>query len=332
LGLSSQIGTGYVSARHHAVFEFWTYPGPRVEQDLATSGMSRADLHGKKLIVDFRAEGQCDKVIGNLITYLQTLPVEDILVVFNAVVDVDGLSYKALSQPTFLTNFAGWFDRLDASGAATGIDTKFLCLIRRPSISRARLAAGLTDISSVRLSFGSMGANNITNEYREIIPRELPLLLDGIVERSTGLEHDQTNSMFKTCMFNIVAESGSQSDVGVWRSHFISEKTFKAFGLRQIPIWFAVPGLVAEVRKLGFDVFDDIVTHSYDNITDEDQRLHAVLKEIHRLDQLTVGQCCELKQQLSTRIENNYNLLREYARDVDAWYSRVETEFDKNDS
>ena len=32
-------------------------PGPRVEQDLATSGMSRADLHGKKLIVDFRAEG-----------------------------------------------------------------------------------------------------------------------------------------------------------------------------------------------------------------------------------------------------------------------------------
>ena len=176
-------------------------PEPRVEQDLATSGMSRADLHGKKLIVDFRAEGQCDKVIGNLITYLQTLPVKDILVVFNAVVNVDCLSYKALSQPTFLANFAGWFDRLDASDVATNIDTKFLCLMRRPSMSRARLAAGLMDISSIRLSFGSMGANNITNEYREIIPRELPLLLDGIVERSTGLEHDQTNSMFKTCMF-----------------------------------------------------------------------------------------------------------------------------------
>ena len=307
-------------------------PGPRVEQDLATSGMSRADLHGKKLIVDFRAEGQCDKVIGNLITYLQTLPVKDILVVFNAVVNVDCLSYKALSQPTFLANFAGWFDQLDASNVATNIDTKFLCLMRRPSMSRARLAAGLMDISSIRLSFGSMGANNITNEYREIIPRELPLLLDGIVERSTGLEHDQTNSMFKTCMFNIVAESGSQSDVGVWRSHFISEKTFKAFGLRQIPIWFAVPGLVAEVRKLGFDMFDDIVTHSYDSITDEDQRLESVLKEIHRLDQLTLGQCQQLKQQLSSRIDSNYVLLKQYVSDVDAWYGRLETEFDKNDS
>jgi hypothetical protein len=39
-----------------------------------------------------------------------------------------------------------------------------------------------------------------------------------------------------------------------------------------------------------------------------------------------------LKQQLSSRIDSNYALLKQYASDVDAWYSRLETEFDKNDS
>jgi len=314
----------------HITQDYLVDPGPRVEQDLVASGLTHNDLRGKKLIVDFRAEGQCDKVVGNFVNYLKTLPVDDILLVFNAVVDVDHLPYRAVSHPTYLANFAGWFDRLAESAPTTDVDTKFLCLMRRPSVSRARLAAGLLDISSIRLSFGSMGGDIITDEHRNIVGRELPLLLDGIVERSTGLEHNQTNSIFKSCVFNIIAESGSQTDAGVWRSCFISEKTFKAFGLEQIPIWFAVPGLVAEVRKLGFDVFDDVVNHAYDTIDNESQRLAAVLAEVHRLDQLDLSQCQALKQQLATRIHNNYKLLEQYAQDVDAWYNRIEKDYDEN--
>lgn len=314
----------------HITQDYLENPGPRVEQDLISSELTRDDIRGKKLIVDFRAEGQCDKVVGNFVDYLKTLPVADILLVFNSVVDVSCLPYRAVSHPTYLANFAGWFDRIDASNTVDEVDTKFLCLMRRPSVSRARLAAGLLDVNSIRLSFGSMGGDIITDEHSAIVGRELPLLLDGIVERSTGLEHDQTNTMFKQCVFNIIAESGSQTDAGVWRSHFISEKTFKAFGLRQIPIWFAVPGLVAEVRKLGFDVFDDVVKHDYDNIHDEHQRLAAVLAEVHRLDQLSLHQCQALKQQLAGRINNNYKLLQQYAQDVDAWYNRIEKDYDEN--
>lgn len=315
----------------HLAQDYLDNPAPRVEQDLAKAGLDKAAITGRKLLVDFRAEGQCDRVVGNLVQYLQTLPVSDILLVFNAVVDCDTLTYRAACNPTHLANFASWFDRLHASGSVSDIDTKFLCLMRRPSVSRAKIAQALRDIDSIRLSFGSMSDSSLLTEYQPYLPgQSLPILLDGIVDRATGLEHDQTNAIFKRCLFNIVVESGNQTDVGVWRSKFISEKTFKAFGLRQIPIWFAVPGLVHEVRRLGFAMFDDIVDHNYDQIQDEARRFEVVLEQIHQLNQLNLEQCQHLKQSLQDRLNHNYNLVQHYAADSDAWYNRIEEQYDQS--
>jgi hypothetical protein len=314
----------------HLSQDYLENPAPRVQQDLAAAGLDYQAIAGKKLLVDFRAEGQCDKTVAALAQYLKTLPFADVMLVFNTVVNTESLPYRAASNPTHLANFAGWFDRLDASGTVSDIDTKFLCLMRRPSPSRARLARGLIDIQSMRLSFGSMSPASMLGDYYNMIPeRELPILLDGIVHRETGLEHDQTNVIFKRCLFNIVAESSSQTDPGVWRSQFISEKTFKAFGLRQIPIWFAVPGLVHNVRQLGFAMFDDLVDHNYDQIQDEHRRLEVVLDQVHRLDQLNLEQCQQIKQSVTDRLNHNYNLLHQFAQQSDAWYSQIEKEYDE---
>jgi hypothetical protein len=314
----------------HLSQDYLENPAPRVQQDLAAAGLDYQAIDGKKLLVDFRAEGQCDKTVAALAQYLKTLPFADVMLVFNTVVNTESLPYRAASNPTHLANFAGWFDRLDASGTVSDIDTKFLCLMRRPSPSRARLARGLLDIQSMRLSFGSMSPASMLGDYYNMIPeRELPILLDGIVHRETGLEHNQTNIIFKRCLFNIVAESSSQTDPGVWRSQFISEKTFKAFGLRQIPIWFAVPGLVDNVRQLGFAMFDDLVDHNYDQIQDEHRRLEVVLDQIHHLDQLNIEQCQQIKQSVTDRLDHNYNLLRQFAQQSDAWYSQIEKEYDE---
>jgi hypothetical protein len=215
-----------------------------------------------------------------------------------------------------INHHSGWLGYIKSVDPSLQVDYKFLCLMRRPSASRARLANRLLPfVDSLKLSFGSMLESfnrPVLSEYNSMIPGyKLPILLDGIVPRGQlSIIHDQTNAIFRNCLFNIVVESGSQTDSQSWRSQYITEKTFKAFGLRQIPIWMAVPGLVSHVKAMGFDLFEDIIDHEYDTIVDEDQRQQKVVEQIIQLDQLySLDKCKQLRTQLGNRLENNYQLL-----------------------
>jgi hypothetical protein len=160
---------------------------------------------------------------------------------------------------------------------------------------------------------------------------DLPITLDGIIDRATNnIEHVQTNPIFHSCLFNMVVESSSQSDPGIWRSIFLTEKTFKAFGLRQIPIWFAVPGLVAEVRELGFDMFDDIIDHSYDCVENEHLRFTQVFDQIEKLNsQLDLSQCQQLRDNIHHRLNNNFNMLVHHASIVKPQFQTIIKEFNE---
>jgi hypothetical protein len=305
----------------------------RIAHDIACCDLGIDDIKNNKIVVDFRGEGQCELVAKPLIDYLQSVPAKNILVIFNACVDVAMLDYNAVCIPNHMTNHMGWFEKILSIDYNDFIDQKFLCLIRRPSASRALVAKLVLDTGcDVRISFGSMGATGL-DEYKNILPgMQLPLLIDGIIDRiNNDTEHNQTNSLFHSCAFNLVVESSSQTDPGVWRSHFITEKTFKAFGLRQIPLWFAVPGLVAQVRKLGFDLFDDIVDHSYDTIPDEHTRFASVAQQVKQLDQqLTLDQCQQLKRSLLERLNQNFELLKIQAKQVQTIYNTAIKDFDEN--
>lgn len=306
----------------------------RIAHDIACCDLKINDIKNNKIVVDFRGEGQCAIVAKPLIDYLQSVPAKNILVIFNACVDADTLDYHAVCIPNHMTNHMGWFEKILSVNYNDFVDQKFLCLIRRPSASRALVAKLVLDTGcDVRISFGSMGATGL-DEYKNILPgMQLPLLIDGIVDRKNNYmpEHDQTNSIFHSCAFNLVVESSSQTDPGVWRSHFITEKTFKAFGLRQIPLWFAVPGLVAQVRKLGFDLFDDIVDHSYDTIPDEHTRFASVAQQVKQLDQqLTLDQCQQFRRSLLDRLNQNFELVKTQAEQVQTIYNTAIKDFDEN--
>jgi hypothetical protein len=285
----------------------------QIAQDLVNSQINFASMVDKKLVVIFTGEGHDPEIIQYLINQLNAWPVVDMLVIFNACMDVDTLPYQAISFGDFMINHGQWFDRVKTIDPTWQVDHKFLCLMRRPSPSRARLACKLLhNISSLKLSFGCMSESAELIQYQPLIPgHDLPILIDGIVDRKSECnEHDQTNTVFHNCLFNVVVESSSQTDPGIWCSQFITEKTFKAFGLRQIPLWMAVPGLVARVRALGFDLFDDIVDHNYDNISDESQRQEKLVEQITQLNQAyTLDQCQQLRTQLSSRLEQNFQLL-----------------------
>jgi hypothetical protein len=305
----------------------------QINQDLQDSGLTLADLQANKLVIDFRCEGQCDKSAAGLIDYVQTLPVKDLLVIFNTSVDVDALPYRAVIMPNWLVVLGQWLPLLQSVPYNSDIDHKFLCLMRRPSPSRAKIARWLVDNNiDARFSFGSMCLPEVMGDYRHMFPDcDLPITLDGIIDRATNnIEHVQTNPIFHSCLFNMVVESSSQSDPGIWRSIFLTEKTFKAFGLRQIPIWFAVPGLVAEVRKLGFDMFDDIVDHSYDCVEDEPQRFAQVFDQIEKLNsQLDLSQCQQLRDNLHNRLNNNFAMLLHHAGVVRPQFQTIIKEFNE---
>ena len=46
-----------------------------------------------------------------------------------------------------------------------------------------------------------------------------------------------------------------------------------------MPIFVSSPGYVEFIRSMGFDVFDDIVNHSYDEETDKLKRLHKLIND-----------------------------------------------------
>jgi hypothetical protein len=181
--------------------------------------------------------------------------------------------------------------------------------MRRPSLSRAKLARKLLDsVSSLKISFGSMSKSNELGEWKDYFLVDLPLTIDGHVDEFK--QHDSAQDIFSTCLFNIVAETSSQHSHQEWLGLFITEKTFKSFALKQIPLWWAVPGLVDEVRNLGFDVFDDLIDHTYDQIDNEDQRLTALIDQITLIDtKYSLDQCNDLRISIRSRLEHNFNLV-----------------------
>ena len=305
----------------------------QLNRDLQDSGLTLTDLQANKLVVDFRCEGQCNNSAHDLIEFLIQLPVKDLLVVFNTSVDVTALPYRAVSMPNWLVVLGQWLPLLQSVPYNSVLDHKFLCLMRRPSPSRASIARWLIDNNiDARFSFGSMCQPEVLGDYQHLFPDcNIPITIDGIIDRATNdIEHVQTNPVFHSCLFNLVVESSSQTDPGIWRSVFITEKTFKAFGLRQIPIWFAVPGLVSEVRKLGFDMFDDIVDHNYDQVVDEQQRFAQIFDQIQRLNHsMDLSQCQQLRDNIHDRLNNNFNVLLHHASTVKLQFRHTIKDFNE---
>ena len=124
------------------------------------------------------------------------------------------------------------------------------------------------------------------------LKNRFPILIDNaIVDRRTGSEF--VDDQFKRCLINVVIEScfenehyGANGPIGSlsWNRLFYTEKTDKCFYMGQLPIFLAKKGYVKILKNVyEFDMFDDIIDHSYDDITDPLERINAVANECVRL-------------------------------------------------
>jgi len=115
--------------------------------------------------------------------------------------------------------------------------------------------------------------------------------------------------IYGDCDVNIVTESLYDHYPGI-----ITEKSIFAWLAYQVPIIIGYPGIVAHARQLGFDMFDDIIDHRYDQYPNS-TREHAAINLNHDIllngiDRLS----------LHHRLEYNHNHAL-------TWPSRMQAEY-----
>lgn len=102
-----------------------------------------------------------------------------------------------------------------------------------------------------------------------------------------------------------------------------SEKIFRCLKLPRPWVMHAQQGAVAYLRNMGFDVLDDIVNHSYDNIEFSINRQVAILNQCEVLTNLDITQHGHRLDQAAT---HNTNLLTQF---YNQWHETIDNGMNK---
>jgi hypothetical protein len=198
----------------------------------------------------------------------------------------------------------------------------YVCLNREKRWQRYAIVEQLLDRNLDqfgKISYGSAYAprafydSNVSARYRDRFPM--------YINENKKVDFDQGYSIESTditgAFFNIATESSFESDPKqkmLPKSQIqptLSEKTYKAFILGQVPILVSPQYTVRATRKLGFDMFDDIVDHDlYDLESDPVKRIKLIVDQIEKICNMSLTDLIKLKEQVYSRLENNFKRLQ----------------------
>jgi hypothetical protein len=110
-------------------------------------------------------------------------------------------------------------------------------------------------------------------------------------------------------MFYLPYESDYKQSLINTEDHiFLSEKIFRPIALKHPFILVSTPNTLKYLKKLGFKTFAPYIDESYDDITDGNERLHAIIKEVERLCRFSDDQWIEWQKNIKDIIEHNFNV------------------------
>ena len=93
----------------------------------------------------------------------------------------------------------------------------------------------------------------------------------------------------------------------------LTEKTLRPIACGQPFILCATPGSLQYIREYGFETFGGLIDESYDQVFDPQARLHCIVKEMQRIQQLPDAQRSELYGKLFQISQRNQQ--RFFSRD-----------------
>ena len=162
--------------------------------------------------------------------------------------------------------------------------------------------------------FKSIFLHNLLDDS-SVYENEINVLANTIFKKNY---HETTNDDSKYILDFIIPETFLDSYINITtESHFvesdihITEKSFKPFYFYQIPIIIGTYGHIKKMKELyGYDFYEDIVDHSYDNEIDPKKRLNMILNEILRLSSIET-QVIEYYRLNAHRFEKNKMITEE---------------------
>jgi len=192
----------------------------------------------------------------------------------------------------------------------------FVFLNRRPRTLRVLSVVEMLKSDLLKHGYVSCGAYDIDtnpNWIENLVPDafrdRFPMLLDGKIGQTDFRQYNIIDPRISSAAINVIGETSQdpmlELDQYEWIDPFLSEKTSKAFRLHQLPLWIAVQGTVAEARRLGFDVFDDVIDHSYDSEPNPHRRINMVLHQLRSFCNLGMDELNRLRRDLWPRLVVN---------------------------
>lgn len=110
-----------------------------------------------------------------------------------------------------------------------------------------------------------------------------PIYLDTDENYDQWHNRGMTAKNYSDSYVNIVTETAP-----AWPSFFITEKTFKPIVNLQPFIIMGLPGMLTELRSLGYQTFPEIFDESYDNIEDTPLRIEMVVNQVKQICQISI--------------------------------------------
>lgn len=239
--------------------------------------------------------------------------------------------YQFIIDRLSQTNYCHFYDNLTKENIdwkGIEIDRPVISLSGRATENRARFTKDLLDLCKdrARISFGKTTHYDMSDEQLEIYksilhPYDFPVQLgtDQKVLGSILTQHTAPGTELYKSLLSVVNETNDFSIDNI----YLSEKSFKVFAWHQIPIFSASPGHVQVIRSLGFDVFDDIIDHSYDCANNQHLHRLKILNAISKFLQSypTITDVNLLREKIWSRLEANGKLLDEFNKNkqYQAW-------------
>lgn len=130
---------------------------------------------------------------------------------------------------------------------------------------------------------------------------------------SGGLMLPEFDYIYNNSYVNIVTESIFEDS---FYTIHITEKSIRPFHFYLFPIFVATQGHVKKLKEeYGFDVYDDIIDHSYDNEPDQKLRLKMVVDEINRIYE-NKDLFIEYYNKNQDRFEKNKKIVMDVSKDT----------------
>jgi hypothetical protein len=147
--------------------------------------------------------------------------------------------------------------------------------------------------------------------------KKLPLIADVKDLANKCLPHDLSPTVYSNTLINLVTETFYFDSWNSFSEMFITEKTWKVFTAKQIPIIIGPRGIVQKLKNYGFDMFEDIIDHSYDNEPDSTRLFSAINSLKNTMESYDVESLSKLTKQ--RRISNLNKMLKEMPLNPPTW-------------